>query len=196
MGMGLANWLTVLRILLVPVFVTLLVYHAPGPAMLVFAAAALTDLLDGWVARRHGLQSRLGAFLDPLADKILLTASFVTLTWLKVIPFWITAVVLSRDAFLALGTLLIHMVGARVYPRPTWAGKAATFFQILTVLLGLLGYYSGPRRVWMPLLWVAAAFTLISGLQYLVQGMRFLNAAQDAEREASSERMYSEHGAP
>ena len=188
--MGLANWLTVLRILLVPVFVTLLVYRKPGPAVLVFAAAALTDLLDGWVARHHGLQSRLGAFLDPLADKILLTASFVMLTVLKVVPFWIAAVVLSRDAFLALGTLLIHMVGARVYPRPTWAGKAATFFQILAVLVGLLGYYWGVRRVPSPLLWLAAAFTLISGLQYLAQGMRFLNAAQDAEREESHERLY------
>src|SRR5215207_8560335 len=107
--MGLANWLTVVRILLVPVFVTLLVYRKPGPAVLVFAAAALTDLLDGWVARRQGLQSRLGAFLDPLADKLLLTASFIMLTMLRVIPFWITAVVLSRDAFLALGTLVVHM---------------------------------------------------------------------------------------
>jgi cardiolipin synthase len=156
----------------------------------VFAAAALTDLLDGWVARHHGLQSRLGAFLDPLADKILLTASFVMLTVRGVIPFWITVVVLSRDAFLALGTLLIHMVGARIYPRPTWAGKAATFFQILTVLAGLLGYYWGVRRVPAPLLWTAAGFTLISGLQYLAQGMRFLNAAQDAEREESHERLY------
>jgi cardiolipin synthase (CMP-forming) len=187
MGMGLANWLTVLRILLVPVFVTLLVYRSPGYAILVFAAAALTDLFDGWVARRHGLQSRLGAFLDPLADKILLTASFVTLTWLQFIPFWIAAVVLSRDAFLALGTVLLHMVGARVYPRPSWTGKAATFFQILTVLAGLLAFYWGLRHIWSPLLWVTAAFTLISGLQYLVQGMRFANATQDAEREASHE---------
>jgi len=188
--MGLANWLTVVRILLVPVFVTLLVYRKPGPAVLVFAAAALTDLLDGWVARRQGLQSRLGAFLDPLADKLLLTASFIMLTMLRVIPFWITAVVLSRDAFLALGTLVVHMVGARVHPRPTSVGKAATFLQILTVLVGLLGYYWGVRRVWPPLLWAAAAFTLISGLQYLVQGMRFMNAAQDAEREESHERLY------
>jgi len=188
--MGLANWLTVLRILLVPVFVTLLVYRKPGLAALVFATAAITDGLDGWVARRQGMQSRLGAFLDPLADKILLTASFVTLTWLKVLPFWITAVVLSRDAFLALGTLLIHMVGARIYPRPTWAGKAATFFQIIIVLAGVFGHYARLRLVPAPLLWLAAAFTLLSGLQYLVQGMRFLNAAQDAEREESHERLY------
>ena len=185
--MGLANCLTVLRILLVPVFVTLLVYRKPGLGALVFAVAAVTDGLDGWVARRHGMQSRLGAFLDPLADKILLTASFVTLTWLKVLPFWITAVVLSRDALLALGTLLIHMVGARIYPRPTWFGKGATVLQILVVLGGVFGHYTGYRLVPAPLLWVAAAFTLISGLQYLVQGMRFLNAAQDAEREESHE---------
>ena|SRR5215208_4599791 len=183
--MGLANCLTVLRILLVPVFVTLLVYRKPGLGALVFAAAAVTDGLDGWVARRQGMQSRLGAFLDPLADKILLTASFVTLTWLKVLPFWITAVVLSRDAFLALGTILIHMVGARIYPRPTWFGKAATFLQIAVVFCGVFGHYAKLRLVPAPILWLAAAFTVISGLQYLVQGMRFLNAAQDAEREES-----------
>ena len=189
--MGLANWLTVLRILLVPVFVTLLVYRRPGAAVAVFAIAALTDLLDGWVARHHGLQSRLGAFLDPLADKILLTASFVMLTMLHVIPFWITVVVLSRDAFLALGTLLIHMIGARVHPRPTWAGKAATFFQILTVLTGLLGHYWGAAQVPSPLLWLAAGFTLGSGLQYLVHGMRFVNtAADESAREESHERLY------
>ena len=82
---------------------------------------------------------------------------------------------------------LLRGVGARVYPRPTWAGKMTTFFQVLTVLVGLVGYYWGVRRVASPLLWLAAAFTLISGLQYLVQGMRFLNAAQDAEREESHE---------
>jgi|ERR1051326_2757623 cardiolipin synthase len=188
--MGLANWLTILRILLVPVFVTLLVYRKPGLAAAVFATAAITDGLDGWVARRQGMQSRLGAFLDPLADKILLTASFVMLTWLKVLPFWITAVVLSRDVFLALGTLLIHMVGARIYPRPTWAGKAATFLQILTVLAGVFRNYTGLRLVPATLLWVTATFTLVSGLQYLAQGMRFLSAAQDAEREESHERIF------
>src|SRR5262245_63132834 len=77
--MGLANWLTLLRILLIPVFVLLLVYRRPGVALLVFSLAAITDMLDGYVARRRGSQSRLGAFLDPLADKLLLMASFVTL---------------------------------------------------------------------------------------------------------------------
>src|ERR671934_121529 len=98
--MGLANRLTVLRILLIPVFVALLVYRKPRLALAVFALAALTDLLDGYVARRQGSQSRLGAFLDPLADKLLLTASFATLTYLRVLPAWIMIVVISRDLIL------------------------------------------------------------------------------------------------
>src|SRR5437899_12701603 len=83
--MGLANWLTILRILLIPVFVSLLVYRKPGPALVVFAAAALTDLLDGWIARRQRSQSRLGAFLDPMADKLLISASLVTLTYITML---------------------------------------------------------------------------------------------------------------
>ena len=136
--MGLANWLTVLRIVLIPLFVLLLLYKRPGLALVVFASAALTDLLDGYVARRRGSQTRLGAFLDPMADKLLLTAAFVTLTHLRVLPAWITVVVISRDIILMMGALLIHMLGGRIYPRPTWAGKAATFFQILAVLAGML----------------------------------------------------------
>ena len=183
--MGLANWLTVLRILLIPVFVTLLVYRKFGVAVFVFTVAALTDLLDGWVARRRGLSSRLGAFLDPMADKLLLTASFVTLTYLKALPFWITAVVISRDVMLVVGALLIHMVGARIYPRPTWAGKAATFFQILTVLSAMLARFYRVHLGTTAILWLAAIFTIASGLQYIWQGVHFLNAANAAEREES-----------
>lgn len=181
--MTVANGLTLLRIVLIPVFVTLLVYRRPGWALAVFATAALTDLLDGWWARRQGIASRLGAFLDPMADKLLLSAAFVTLTYLKTLPFWITALVLSRDIMLVVGALIVHMVGARIYPRPTWAGKAATFFQVLTVLAGLGARYvplSGAPRL---LMWAAALFTVVSGLQYIVQGLRFLNAANAAERE-------------
>jgi cardiolipin synthase len=183
--MGLANWLTVLRIMLIPVFVTLLVYRQPGWALGVFALAALTDLLDGWVARRRGKASRLGAFLDPLADKLLLTASFVTLTYLRALPFWIAAVVISRDIFLVMGALLVHMVGVRIVPRPTRAGKAATFFQVVTVLLGLLSRYASVGPGLQVVMGLAAFFTLYSGYQYLVQGMRFLNTAERDEHETS-----------
>ncbi len=185
--MGLANYLTVLRIVLIPVFVTLLVYRKLGVALLVFAVAAVTDLLDGWVARHQGLSSRLGAFLDPMADKLLLTASFVTLTYLKALPFWITAVVISRDVMLVVGALLIHMVGGRIYPKPTWAGKAATFFQILAVLTAMLSRYYRMNAGTTVFIWLAAVFTITSGLQYIWQGVHFLNAANAAEREESGE---------
>jgi cardiolipin synthase len=179
--MGLANWLTLLRILLIPVFVSLLVYRQPGPALAVFLVAALTDLLDGYVARRRGSQSRLGAFLDPMADKLLLIASFVTLTWLRALPFWITAIVISRDVILMVGALAIHMAGGRITPRPTWAGKAATFFQVLTVLAGLLArFYAVPTGARL-IMALAATFTVLSGLQYIVQGMRFLNTVQERD---------------
>src|SRR5256886_11505729 len=121
--MGLANGVPILRLPLVPVFVSLLVYRKPGPGVFLFGAAPLTDLLDGWIARRQRSQSRLVAFLDPMADKLLLTASFVTLTYLKVLPFSIAAVVISRDVILVVGTLLVYMLRARVHPHPPSAVK-------------------------------------------------------------------------
>lgn len=176
--MGLANWLTLLRIVLIPVFVSLLVYARPRTALLVFCVAAFTDLLDGYIARRRDARTRLGAFLDPTADKLLLNASFVTLTYLGILPFWIAAVVITRDVVLVIGALIIHMLGGRIHPRPSWVGKAATFFQVLTVLGGLLVPYGAPQLGLTPVLWLAAGFTVASGLQYTVQGMRFLSTTQ------------------
>ncbi|HEY7250537.1 MAG TPA: CDP-diacylglycerol--glycerol-3-phosphate 3-phosphatidyltransferase [Methylomirabilota bacterium] len=176
--MGLPNWLTTLRILLIPVFVTLLVYRRPGAALLVFCLASLTDMLDGYIARVQGCQTRLGAFLDPLADKLLLTCGFVTLTWLKVIPFWITAVVVSRDVVLSIGVLVIHVAGGTVHPAPTWIGKMSTVFQMATVLAAMAsGYFQLlPPVTTKVLAWVTAAFTVTSGLQYIMMGLKQLEA--------------------
>lgn len=174
--MGLANWLTTLRILLIPVFVTLLVYRHATAALLVFCVASLTDLLDGYIARSRGSQTRLGAFLDPVADKLLLTSAFVTLTWLKVIPFWIAVVVVSRDLVLSVGVVLIHLSGGTVHPSPSWLGKISTVFQMVTVLAAMITYYFGILRG-MPAVfaWITAVFTVSSGLQYIVQGLKQLN---------------------
>ena len=174
--MGLPNWLTILRILLIPVFATLLVYGRAGLALLVFCLASLTDLLDGYIARSQGRQTRLGAFLDPMADKLLLTSGFVTLTWLKVIPFWITAVVVSRDVVLSIGVLVIHVAGGTVHPAPSWIGKMSTVFQMLTVLAAMASVYFQlvPVFVTKLLAWVTAGFTITSGLQYIVRGLKQL----------------------
>ncbi len=182
--MGLPNWLTTLRILLIPVFVTLLVYRRAGLALLVFCLASLTDLLDGYIARVQGLQTRLGAFLDPVADKLLLTSGFVTLTWLKVIPFWITAVVVSRDVVLSIGVLVIHVAGGTVHPAPTWVGKMSTVFQMATVLAAMASVYFHlvPAFVTTLLAWITAAFTITSGMQYIVRGLRQLEAHHSVDR--------------
>ena len=175
--------LTWLRIVLVPVFVG--VYYVPDTwlsmtaknwfAMSIFALAAITDWADGYLARRWGQTSAFGAFLDPVADKLLLTSAFVTLTWLKMIPFWIAAVVVSRDLVLSVGVLVIHVAGGTVQPAPSWLGKMSTAFQMLTVLAAVASFYfkllpDVPRV----LAWITAAFTVASGLQYMIQGLKQL----------------------
>ena len=181
--MGLANWLTILRIFLIPFFVTLLVYGRAKGALLVFCLASLTDLLDGYIARSRGRQTRLGAFLDPVADKLLLTSAFVTLTYLKVIPFWIAAVVVSRDLVLSVGVLVIHVAGGTVHPAPSIIGKLTTVCQMATVLVAMISFHF---RVF-PMLpkvgaWVTAAFTVTSGLQYIVRGLKQINPPPEGER--------------
>src|ERR1700752_3503448 len=174
--MGLANWLTTLRILLIPVFVTLLVYRRATEALGVFCRASLTDLLDGYIARSRGSQTRLGAFLDPVADKLLLTSAFVTLTYLKVIPFWIAVVVVRRDLVLSVGVLVIHVAGGTVHPAPSWLRKLSTVFQKAARLRPKMAFSFGALQMLPKLLaWATAAFTVTSGLQYIIQGLKQLN---------------------
>jgi len=176
--MGLANWLTIARIVLIPVFVTLLVYDRVGLALSTFVLAGLTDTLDGYIARTRGNTTRLGAFLDPLADKLLLTASFVTLTYRFswVLPFWLTAVVLSRDAVLVLVAVLIMLTGGHIHPAPTLLGKTSTVFQMVTVIVALAaaGGVEPGGMLRLGLNTVTAGLTLASGAQYLLLAPRYI----------------------
>jgi len=177
--MGLANWLTIVRILLIPVFVTLLVYNRVLLAFTTFVLAGITDLLDGYIARTRGTKTRLGAFLDPLADKLLLTAAFVTLTYKfsRVLPFWLTAIVLSRDLVLILVAGLIMLTGGQVHPAPTMLGKTSAVFQMVTVGVALL--VAAHVRFFEPvrpaLLWVTAALTIASAVQYTILAPRYVD---------------------
>ena len=179
--MGLANWLTIVRILLVPVFVTSLVYNRPLLALVTFVVAGVTDMMDGYIARTRGTKTRLGAFLDPLADKLLMTASFVTLTYNfpKVLPFWLTAIVLSRDILLILVAVLIMLTGGQIHPAPTALGKFSTVFQMLTVGVALfalvLGGGSELLHVRQGLVVVTGALTVASAIQYLVLAPHYVD---------------------
>ena len=171
--MGLANWLTIARMLLVPVLVICLVYNRALLALSTFIVAGVTDMMDGYIARTRGSKTRLGAFLDPLADKLLLTASFVTLTYKfpKVLPFWLTAIVLSRDL------LLILVTGGQLNPTPTWLGKTSTVGQMLSVGVALFVVGGGHDFVVVrkTLFIVAAVLTIGSGIQYLLVAPRYVD---------------------
>ena len=177
--MGLANWLTIVRILLIPVFVTLLVYNRVVLAFSTFVLAGVTDTLDGYIARTRGTKTRLGAFLDPLADKLLLTAAFVTLTYKfpRILPFWLTATVLSRDLVLILVAVLIMLTGGQVHPAPTMLGKTSTVCQMVTVAVALLvaAHVRWFEPVRPALLLATAALTIGSGLQYLAGAPRYID---------------------
>jgi cardiolipin synthase (CMP-forming) len=177
--MGLANWLTIVRILLVPLLVITLVYNRVLLALATFVVAGVTDMMDGHIARTRGTKTRLGAFLDPLADKLLLTASFVTLTYKfpQILPFWLTAIVLSRDLLLILVAVLIMLTGGQLNPTPTALGKASTVFQMVTVGVALF-VVGGDHDFWLlrkALLVVAAVLTIGSGIQYLMLAPRYVD---------------------
>jgi cardiolipin synthase len=169
-----ANQLTLLRIVFVPVFVTLLVYDQMGWALMTFMAAGITDVLDGIIARRFGQKTRIGAFLDPIADKLLMTSSVVILSLPQMelanpIPRWLMIIVISRDIFIMLFTLVLVLVaGFRIFP-PSPYGKASTVLQVLTVFAVLYCNWRGtPVPQLYVLFYMTGFMTAFSGMHYLV----------------------------
>jgi cardiolipin synthase len=179
--------LTVFRMVLIPVFVTLLFYQRFLWALGVFVIAGLTDGLDGLLARRFSQQSQLGTVLDPIADKLMLVTAFVVLSMRSVfpqplpshlpIPFWVTVAVISRDVFIIVGAAAINiMTGFRGF-RPSWLGKLNTTVQIggiaaimcAPTIPRLTGYY-------LPTVYVAVfALAIFSGLHYIFFASKLMN---------------------
>ncbi|OGP81711.1 MAG: CDP-diacylglycerol--glycerol-3-phosphate 3-phosphatidyltransferase [Deltaproteobacteria bacterium RBG_13_65_10] len=179
--MTLPNAITILRILLVPPFVILLLRRDIGPALGVFAVASISDLLDGYLARKLKRVTRIGAFLDPLADKLLAGSAFILLAVREVIPEWLTVIVLSRELLLLLGFYLLSILQVPIEVAPSRVGKVNTALQLGTVCVALVTILPGPWRglsgTW-PLfaLFVATAVTtIVSGAQYLLRGLRKVN---------------------
>ena len=176
--MNIPNSLTILRILLIPVYVGLLIYERFNGAMIVLLVAGVTDALDGTIARAANQRTRLGAFLDPLADKLLLTSGFVTLSAIHLILSWFTILVVSRDAMLLLGTAVAQFTESNIDIAPTFFGKGATFLQLAYVLLVIfLSSRHLDLSVLNPLLIAMVAFTVSSGCHYLYRGYRSVGAS-------------------
>ncbi len=177
--LNIPNSLTILRILLIPVIVGFLLYGYVAYALATLIVAALTDALDGSIARMANQRTRFGAYLDPLADKLLLMTTFITLTWLEVVPVWSMLVVVSRDVILLTGGLLARLTDAPLDTTPTASGKAAMLFQVCYILLVLACIARGvDTALLLPLLYVMILLTILSGLQYIVRGIGHLHASE------------------
>lgn len=182
--MTLPNQITILRILLIPVFVLLAVYYghsveAGNPeeylrlgAITVFVIAGLSDGVDGWLARSYGLKSRLGAMLDPIADKGLMLTAIITLSvsnWDRSLPLWFPVIVITRDVIIVVGWLVLHFLNNYVEVRPSILGKITTFFQMLTIAVVLLQW-----RHYHIIVNMAGIMTFVSGIGYILDGIRIL----------------------
>ncbi len=177
--MNVPNSLTVLRILLVPVFVGFLIYERYEHALIVLAVAAITDGLDGTIARVANQRTRLGAYLDPLADKLLLTSGFATLAVLHLVPLWIVILVVSRDMILMTGTLVARLTESRVDISPTLLGKGTTLLQLVYILLVvMLTARQMDLHLIQPVLYLMVALTIVSGFHYLYRGVTHASAGE------------------
>ncbi|MGV8058689.1 MAG: CDP-alcohol phosphatidyltransferase family protein [Smithellaceae bacterium] len=178
--MNIPNLLSLLRIILVPVVVIFLIQGSYGKALFAFTLAGLTDALDGALARLLNCQTVLGAYLDPIADKLLLTASFVTLSILGIIPSWLTVIVISRDFIILLGIAILTMMSAPYVIKPAFVGKVTTALQIGTIFLALSfqAFYRDVCYDWIRIsCWLTGLFTIASGLIYITRGIKFINTA-------------------
>jgi CDP-diacylglycerol--glycerol-3-phosphate 3-phosphatidyltransferase len=182
--MTLPNQITIARILLIPVFVVLAIYYGKTAAtghpdenlrfatIAVFLVAALSDGIDGWLARRYHLKSRLGAILDPIADKGLMLTAIITLSvtkWPYELPVWYPVLVIARDVIIVVGCAVLRLLNDHLEVRPSFLGKISTFLQMLTVAVVMLQWSHCE-----PVVWVSGVVTLLSGVGYVATGIRQL----------------------
>ena len=180
-NLTLANQLTILRILIVPLFVILVVYGYLGWALIVFLTAGVTDALDGLIARRAGQRTSLGAWLDPMADKLLLVTTFVVLTLPEVpltnhLPLWLTVIVISRDVVIIGVVAIVNLaLGPRTF-RPSLLGKATTAAFIVTSVIVMYFNYLGERSILVDIgIWLSLSLTVVSSADYFFRLRRMIN---------------------
>jgi cardiolipin synthase len=171
---NLPNLLTSLRLLLVPVVVWLIVAGRYTLGGWLFGLAAFTDILDGLAARGMKVTTQVGAYLDPIADKCLLSGVYLALGWARIMPWWLVAIVFGRDIYILLSVgVFILFSRVRRFPPSVW-GKISTFVQIMTAVIWLAHTIFGSRvlsELSSALVWPCVAFTVWSGLDYTWKGI-------------------------
>ena len=188
----LPNFITLMRMAIVPFFVIAVAEGDFRLALWTLVIAGLTDALDGWMARRFDMESVVGAYLDPIADKLLLVTAYVTLTipmgQAVVIPVWLTILALFRDFFIMVVVLVLYLVeDIRSFP-PSVLGKATTLMHIVTIGVVLLANLT-MVPLWLPPLCFYTSFILVilSGFNYIYRSSRFIEAARQEKTEQSAE---------
>jgi cardiolipin synthase len=181
----LPNFLTFLRMAIVPFFVLAVFAHDFRLAVWIFVISGITDVLDGWIARTFDLQSRMGALLDPLADKVLLTAAYISLAvphgQAVVIPIWLAILTLFRDFLIMLMAFVFYMFeGVKSFP-PTWAGKLTTVMHVVTVSLVLLANVTSiSQAVLQGCFYLSFVLVIVSGFSYIYRSSRAIEAERQA----------------
>lgn len=176
-----ANQLTFLRILLIPLFALLVLYSYPGSALIVFIVAGVTDALDGLIARRAHQRTSLGAWLDPMADKLLLATAFIMLTipgmdLTNHVPLWLTMLILSRDVVIVGVVAIVNLAIEHRTFRPSIWGKAATATYITTAVVFMFFNYRHTHSVLVDVVvWLSLVLTAASSLDYFLKMRKFIN---------------------
>jgi cardiolipin synthase len=160
----------------VPFFVASIIYLKLDAALIIFITAVITDAADGFVARRWNMKTRIGAIMDPIADKLLIISAYLSLVCVKGLnlpvdfPPYVPIVVISRDVIILLGAMFIYLVKSELEVRPTILGKMTTFMQMITIIFVLT------RSAFSSVVWnVMILFTIVSGTEYVIIGCRQLN---------------------
>jgi cardiolipin synthase (CMP-forming) len=157
-------------------------------ALTIFIFAGVSDGLDGLIARMFNQRSELGAVLDPIADKLLLTAAYISLGILKDIPGWLAVVVISRDVLIVTGVAVLTFSGIHLDIRPSLISKWTTVFQVLTIAVSLMSLsFSGAEMLLMVLGWLTAGMTVLSGLHYTYLGLHILQTGYAAQQKKDAD---------
>ena len=182
--MNLANKITIFRILLIPFFIASLLYYSEAKpylrlvALAIFAIAAFTDAIDGGIARSRSQITELGTILDPIADKLLISSAFISLSIIGSIPnelripAGVVLAVITRDIIIVLGAIIIYFLKGNIAIKPSWLGKITTCFQMLAILMTLAVFKYNKFFIY-----PAVLFTVISGVDYIWRGSKQLNEA-------------------
>ncbi|MDJ0804933.1 MAG: CDP-alcohol phosphatidyltransferase family protein [Desulfobacterales bacterium] len=177
------NWpnvLTLARILITPLFIICLIKGSYAMALLVFTLAGVTDGLDGLLARLMDQRTTIGAFLDPIADKLLLVSAFVTLAVQEMIPAWLTVVVISRDVLIIVGIAILEVSRVDYQIQPSMVSKCTTVAQLATIFLLLLSTQTTVlAHALLPVYWLTTALSIASGLHYVYLGIQIMPDAEN-----------------